>query len=153
MGGDGLLTIDSLAERVGQELGVSEWHRIAQPRIDQFAQATEDLQWIHVDPVRAAAGPYGRTIAHGYLTLALLPALVTEAFTVSDAARRVNYGLDKARFPRPVHVDDEVRGRFSVRFAEAIDGGVQLGLKVVVESRDGGKPVCVAETVTLLMRS
>jgi acyl dehydratase len=145
-------TIDGLEAQVGQEVGVSEWTTITQSRIDLFAEATGDQQWIHVDPERAVDGPYGATIAHGYLTVSLLPAMVQEAFQVIDAVRRVNYGLDKVRFPRPVVVGSGLRAHVSVRSVTPIEGGVQLGLRCVLEIEGGGKPACVAETLTLIMR-
>jgi acyl dehydratase len=97
---------------VGQELGRSDWTVVDQPRIDRFAQATGDLQWIHVDPVRAAAGPFGATIAHGFLTLSLLPEMAASAFEIADARMGLNYGLDRVRFPAPVPVGSRLRGSF-----------------------------------------
>ena len=146
------LRLENLGSLVGEEVGASGWHLVDQRTIDLFAEATGDHQWIHVDPARAAEGPYGATIAHGYLTLSLLPMLVQEAFSVDGVARRVNYGLDRVRFPRPVTVDSKVRAVVTVREVREIEGGVQLGLRAVVEVQGGGKPACIADTVTLLLR-
>lgn len=146
------LRLQDLEHLVGKEVGTTEWHVVDQQAIDIFAEATGDRQWIHIDPVRAAEGPYGATIAHGYLTLSLLPVLVQEAFSVDGVSRRVNYGLDRVRFPRPVTVNSKIRAVVTVREVREIEGGVQLGLRVVVEVQDGGKPACVADTVTLLLR-
>ena len=137
-----------LESLVGSELGVSGWTTIDQPRIDRFAQATGDAQWIHTDPVRAAAGPYGGTIAHGFLTLSLLPQMYAEAFTVLDSRMSVNYGLDKARFPAPVPVGSRLRGRVRLLAWRALDaGGAQLTVEVTMEREGSDKPVCVAEAL------
>ncbi|GAA1010519.1 MaoC family dehydratase [Acrocarpospora pleiomorpha] len=143
--------IDELAGLVGAELGTSEWTLVDQDRIDRFAEVTGDLQWIHVDPVRAASGPYGATIAHGYLTLSLLPMLVRQACTLEGASRRLNYGLDKVRFPQPVVVGSRVRAVVTLRSVAEISGGLRLGLSCVLEIEGAAKPACVAETLTLLL--
>ncbi|MFF2846096.1 MaoC family dehydratase [Streptomyces sp. NPDC058001] len=141
-----------LAGLLGTRLGVSGWLTVDQSRVDLFADATGDDQWIHVDPERAASGPYGATIAHGYLTLSLLPVLVGEAFRLTGVGRRVNYGLDKVRFPSPVVVGARVRAVVTLREVEPVPaGGIRMGLRCVVEIEDGGKPACVADTLTLLM--
>jgi acyl dehydratase len=131
---------------VGAVLGPTEWVAIDQSRIDAFAAATDDPQWIHVDPVRAAAGPFGTTIAHGYLTLALLPAFLAEVLD-TGAGLTVNYGLNRVRFPAPVPVGSRLRARFEVLGAEDVPGGVQLTLAATVERDGGEKPVCAAEAV------
>jgi acyl dehydratase len=131
---------------VGAVLGPTEWVAIDQSRIDAFAAATDDPQWIHVDPVRAAAGPFGATIAHGYLTLALLPAFLAEVLD-TGAGLTVNYGLNRVRFPAPVPVGSRLRARFEVLGAEDVPGGVQLTLAATVERDGGEKPVCAAEAV------
>jgi acyl dehydratase len=131
---------------VGAVLGPTEWVAIDQSRIDAFAAATDDPQWIHVDPVRAAQGPFGTTIAHGYLTLALLPALLAEVLD-TGAGLTVNYGLNRVRFPAPVPVGSRLRARFEVLGAEDVPGGVQLTLAATVERDGGEKPVCAAEAV------
>ena len=142
------LKIGDLASRVGQEVGVSAWVEIAQERIDQFAQATEDFQWIHIDQERAKQSPFGTTIAHGFLTLSLLPKLSDSAFELSDRKMGVNYGLNRLRFTSPVPAGSKVRGRFTLAKVEEIEGGVQTTWNVVVEREGGEKPVLVAETLS-----
>jgi len=142
------LKIADLASRVGQEVGVSEWLEIAQDRIDLFARATEDFQWIHIDRERAKQSPFGSTIAHGFLTLSLLPKLSDSAFEVSDRKMGVNYGLNKLRFTSPVPAGSRVRARFTLTKLESIEGGVQTTWNVVVEREGGDKPVMVAETLS-----
>jgi acyl dehydratase len=142
------LKIGDLAGRVGQEVGVSEWLEIAQERIDLFAKATEDFQWIHIDKERAKLSPFGTTIAHGFLTLSLLPKLSDSAFEISDRKMGVNYGLNKLRFTSPVPAGSKIRGRFTLTKLENIEGGVQTTWSVVVERDGGDKPVMVAETLS-----
>jgi len=142
------LKIGDLASRVGQEVGVSAWVEIAQERIDQFARATEDFQWIHIDQERAKESPFGTTIAHGFLTLSLLPKLSDSAFELSDRKMGVNYGLNRLRFTSPVPAGSRVRGRFTLAKVEEIEGGVQTTWSVVVEREGGEKPVLVAETLS-----
>jgi len=137
-----------LAPLVGQELGVTDWMTIDQARIQQFADATGDQQWIHTDPARAAAGPFKTTIAHGFLTLSLLPKFYGEAYKVADVKMGVNYGLNKVRFPAPVPVDSRLRARFKLQSFEPIAGGAQLCVEVSVEREGSDKPVCVAESLT-----
>ena len=137
-----------MAALVGQDIGTSDWLTIEQSRIDQFAQATGDHQWIHVDPARAAGGPFGATVAHGYLTLSLLPALFESAFAIDDVHMGVNYGLNRVRFMSPVRVGSRVRGRFVLQSYEAIEGGAQLTVQATVELEGSAKPACVAETVS-----
>ena len=132
---------------VGQEVGVSDWISVDQKRIDQFAEATGDHQWIHVDPVRAAAGPFGATVAHGFLTLSLLPEMSASAFQVLDTRMGVNYGLNRVRFPAPVPSGSRLRGRFKLLGYEPIEGGAQLTVEVTMEREGSPKPVCVAESV------
>jgi len=132
---------------VGEELGVSEWISVEQRRIDQFAEATGDHQWIHVDPVRAAAGPFKTTVAHGFLTLSLLPEMSASAFEVRDTRMGVNYGLNRVRFPAPVPSGSRLRGRFKLLSYEPIEGGAQLTVEVTMECEGSPKPVCVAESV------
>ncbi len=132
---------------VGQELGVSEWVSVEQQRIDQFAEATGDHQWIHIDPVRAAAGPFKTTVAHGFLTLSLLPEMSASAFEVRDTRMGVNYGLNRVRFPAPVPSGSRLRGRFKLLSYEPIEGGAQLTVEVTMEREGSPKPVCVAESV------
>lgn len=140
--------LEDLAPLVGQEIGVSDWIAVDQPRIQAFADATKDQQWIHTDPARAAAGPFGTTIAHGFLTLSLLPRFYETAFRVREVRMGINYGLDRVRFPAPVPVDSRLRGRFVLKRLELIEGGVQMMVEVTVEREAGGKPVCIAESLT-----
>ncbi len=137
-----------LAARVGQEIGSSDWLSIEQSRIDLFAQATGDHQWIHVDPVRAAAGPFGAPVAHGFLTLSLLPTLFESGFGIDDVRMGVNYGLNRVRFVNPVRVGSRVRGRFKLLGYEPLDGGAQLTVQATIELEGADKPACVAETVS-----
>ncbi|WP_030893507.1 MaoC family dehydratase [Streptomyces sp. NRRL F-5053] len=139
----------ALRDAAGEELGTSDWLEIDQQRIDGFAEATGDHQWIHVDPERAAEGPFGTTIAHGYLTLSLLPALVPQVLRVEGMRMGVNYGVNKVRFPAPVPVGSRVRARVALgEVDEAADGGVQVAARVTVEREGGEKPVCVAESLS-----
>ncbi|HET7526034.1 MAG TPA: MaoC family dehydratase [Burkholderiaceae bacterium] len=140
--------LKSLQQRVGDELAVGDWVTVDQATIDKFAEATGDHQWIHVDPVRAANGPFGTTIAHGYLTLSLLPRLAESALKVDDVRMGVNYGLNRVRFPAPVPVDSRIRARLKLLAYETIDGGAQLVMAVTMEREGSDKPVCVAETVS-----
>jgi acyl dehydratase len=133
---------------VGQPIGVSDWIVVDQERINCFAQATGDHQWIHVDAERAAAGPYGGTIAHGFLTLSLLPALFASGFEVRDTQLGINYGLDRVRFTAPLPAGSRVRGHFTLLAYEPIEGGAQLTVEVSVEREGAAKPVCVAQSLT-----
>ena len=142
-----------IAAAAGQELGVSEWVGITQDRIDMFADATGDRQWIHVDPERASDGPFGATIAHGYLTLSLIPFLGAQVFAFAGDVARVNYGLNKVRFVTPVTVKSKVRSSVSMLDVTDIEKGQQVTLQHTIEIRGNDKPACVAETVTLLMSS
>ena len=139
--------LQDLAALVGTELGVSDWLTVEQSRIDRFADATGDHQWIHVDPVRAAQGPYGTTVAHGFLTLSLLPELARTAFVVNDVRMGINYGLNKVRFPAPVKCGARLRGRFRLLAFEPLPGGAQLTMEVTMEAEGESKPVCVAESL------
>ena len=131
----------------GSILGTSDWLDIDQTRIDQFAAVTGDDQWIHVDAARAAAGPFGATVAHGHLTLSLLPVMVRTAFKVDDVRMTVNYGLNRVRFPAPVPVGSRLRGHFKLMTFETIAGGAQVVVEVTTEREGHAKPVCVAESV------
>ena len=143
-------TLDALRAAVGTELGVSDWIPIEQQQVDQFAAATGDHQWIHTDPARAAAGPFGTTIAHGFLTLSLLPVIGDSVLQVDGVRMGVNYGTNKVRFPAPVPVGSRVRGRVELVEVTDVAGGVQIVTKVTVERDGGDKPVCVAESVSRL---
>ena len=133
---------------VGQEIGLSDWLNVDQRRIDLFAEATDDHQWIHVDPVRAAAGPFGATVAHGFLTLSLLPPLFASGFHIEGIGMGINYGLNRVRFPAPVRVGSRLRGRFRLKIYEPLEGGAQLTVEVTVEIEGSDKPACVAESVS-----
>jgi acyl dehydratase len=139
--------IDGLSKQVGNHVGYSEWHEITQDQVQLFADATGDHQWIHLDVDRAKAGPFGSTIAHGYLTLALAPVLLNEVFSVSGISMGVNYGLNKLRFPAPVPVGSKVRLGVMVDHVEEIAGGAQVTLTGTWEREGATKPVCVAEII------
>ena len=134
----------------GKVLGPTDWVEVDQARINAFAAATGDHQWIHVDPERAAAGPFGTTIAHGYLTLALLPAFLERVFE-PEASLTVNYGLNRVRFTAPVPVGSRLRARFEVLSSDEVSGGVQLVVAATVEREGGDRPACVAEAVYRLV--
>jgi len=143
-------TYQKLAELqalVGAPLGTSDWLDIDQERIDKFAAVTGDDQWIHVDPKRAAAGMFGATVAHGFLTLSLLPFFGRTAFKVGGVRMTVNYGLNRVRFPAPVPVGSRLRAHYKLLSFEPIEGGVQVVTEVTVEREGHAKPVCVAESV------
>jgi acyl dehydratase len=139
--------LSELQALIGSILGTSDWLHINQSRIDQFAAVTGDDQWIHVDPVRAAAGPFHSTVAHGHLTLSLLPVMVRTAFKVADVRMSVNYGLNRVRFPAPVPVGSRLRGHFKLLTFESIPGGAQVVVEVTSEREGHSKPACVAESV------
>ena len=138
----------ALTELVGQELGPTEWLEVTQERIDRFAEATDDPQWIHVDPERAARGPFGTTIAHGFLTLSLLVPLQT-VIRPPGYAMGINYGVNKVRFPAPVPSGSRIRARFRVQSVEETSAGDRAVIEAVVEREGGDRPVCVAELVVL----
>ncbi|MEV0358284.1 MaoC family dehydratase [Nocardia sp. NPDC050697] len=136
---------DALRAAVGTELGSSDWIEIDQARIDRFAEATGDHQWIHVDAERAAAGPYGRTIAHGFLTLALLAPISQQVMGVRSARMAINYGLDRVRFISPVTVGSRVRGTVALTAVTEVAGGVQAARTVTISAEGAEKPACVAQ--------
>lgn len=148
-------TFDSLQELktfVGQEVGLSEWITVDQSRIDKFAEATGDFNWVHVDQERAALGPFGKTIAHGFLTLSLLPLFTNNALSIGNVKLGLNYGLNKVRFPEPLPVNSRVRGRFLLSAMEDVapvggNPGYQITFLVTMECEGKTKPVCVAENV------
>jgi acyl dehydratase len=131
----------------GDEFGPSSWIDVTQERINAFAEATGDHQWIHVDPERAAQGPFGTTIGHGYLTLSLVPVMSYEVLPHEESGMGINYGVNRVRFPAPVPVNSRVRGTFRVENVEEADWGSQSTLNVTIEREGGDKPVCVAEVV------
>jgi acyl dehydratase len=138
--------IDRLATRVGESLGRSEWFAVTQERVDAFAAVTGDRQWIHTDPVRAATTPFGTTIAQGYFTLALAPALLAQVLPLDEFAMAINYGLDRLRFPTPLPVGELVRMDARLEAVEPIPGGAALSLALTFERSGGERPVCVAHT-------
>lgn len=140
-----------LAGRVGEQIAVSDWLTITQAQIDRFADATGDHQWIHVDPRRAAQGPFGTTVAHGFLTLSLLPWFFEHGFVIDDVRMGLNYGLNKVRFPAPVPVGSRLRARFTLRAYEPVEGGAQLEVEATIEREGSDKPVCVAHSLTRRM--
>ncbi len=143
------LKLDDLGNHVGEQLGSSSWHEVTQDQVGLFADATGDHQWIHLDPERAATGPFGGTVAHGFLTLSLAPVLVSEVVEVADASVTINYGLNKVRFPAPMPVGGRVRATVTCVAVDDVPGGKQATYAVTFEHQGAGKPVCVAE---LLLR-
>jgi acyl dehydratase len=144
-------TVDQIRDAVGEEIGSSDWLEVTQERVNAFADATDDHQWIHVDLERAAAGPFGGTIAHGFLTLSLLPYFSTRVFSIETAGPRLNYGLNKVRFPAPVPVGARIRATVTVAELTDLPMGQQLVIRFVVELEGSDKPACVAEQVVLLL--
>jgi acyl dehydratase len=140
-------SIDDLTPLVGTHLGYSDYHTVTQEQVNLFADATGDHQWIHIDPVRAAEGPFGQTIAHGYLTLSLLPVLLATVIRVQGVGMGVNYGTNKVRFTSPVLVGSQIRAGATLASVEEITGGAQVALDVTVEMKDAAKPSCVAQVV------
>ncbi|HHX46842.1 MAG TPA: MaoC family dehydratase [Brevibacterium sp.] len=143
--------IDEFESLIGQELGSSEWLTMDQDAINAFADVTGDHQWIHVDEERAAEGPYGATIVHGFFTLALIPKFSSEVFTIEGVAIRVNYGLNKVRFLQPVVVGSRLRGKVEVKDVIRGEKGTQVILKQTIEIDGQERPACIAEVVTLLV--
>ncbi len=139
--------IDDLKAKVGDELGVSDWYDVTQERVDAFADATGDHQWIHVDPERAKETPFGGTIAHGLFTLSLGPVFGGEVFTISGVAFALNYGYGKVRFPAPVPVGSKLRMHATLSAVDDVAGGVQMTVTQTFEVEGGEKPVCVAESL------
>ena len=141
--------LGDLKSMVGEELAVSNWFVVDQGRINQFADATGDHQWIHVDPDRAASGAFGATIAHGFLTLSMLPLFIQDALRFDDVRMSVNYGLNRVRFTAPVPVGSELRARFRLVGIEDVAGqGMQVTMEATIERKGSDKPVCVAETIS-----
>ncbi|MHA5047013.1 MaoC family dehydratase [Streptomyces sp. SD15] len=140
--------LDELKKLAGGDLGSSEWIEVTQERIDTFADATGDHQWIHVDPEKAAAGPFGAPIAHGYLTLSLFIPLFTELLEVEGVSTKVNYGLNKVRFPSPVKVGSRIRLVAKLASVEDVPGGVQIAVDGTIEIDGGGKPAAVLQSLS-----
>ncbi|MEU2253504.1 MaoC family dehydratase [Nocardia xishanensis] len=140
-----------MEKAIGTHLGYSDWHTVTQEQIDRFADATGDHQWIHVDPVKAAAGPFGTTVAHGFLTLSLIPMLTQQIYTVEGLSMGVNYGANKVRFPAPVPVGSRLRAGAELISLAPGTLGYQAVTRVTVEIDGAAKPACVAETVAVLV--
>lgn len=141
-------SVEDMESEVGKEVAVSDWLVLAQERVNLFAEATDDPQWIHVDVERAKReSPFGGTVAHGFLTLSLLPKFIEQVIDMPPGKMSINYGLNKVRFPAPMPVGGKIRGRFSLLAVERIEGGVQSVWQVTMEREGGDKPVCVAESV------
>jgi acyl dehydratase len=146
-------TLDEVASAAGDELGTGEWLTIEQDRVDTFADATGDHQWIHVDVERATAGPFGGPIAHGYLTLSLIPFLGSTVFTFETPGAKLNYGLNKVRFPHPVKVGQRIRDHVTLLAVDDLPAGKQTTMKHVIEIDGESKPACVAEMVVVLLEA
>jgi acyl dehydratase len=144
-------TFEEIEAAAGEEVGTSDWVEITQQRVNQFADATGDHQWIHVDVEKAKAGPFGGTIAHGYLTLSLVPWLGSMVFSLQTPGAKLNYGVNKVRFPNPVLVGSRIRSRVTINAVTDLPTGKQLTVGHVIEIEDQQKPACVAETVVLLL--
>ena len=140
-------TLAELEPLVGEHIADSDWIEVTQERIQLFADATNDHQWIHVDPERAKAGPFGTTIAHGFMTLSLLPEMSASAMQILNTRMGVNYGLNRVRFPAPVPAGSRLRGRFKLLKFEPLEGGAQLTFEVRMERDGSQKPVCIAESM------
>jgi len=144
-------TIEEIEAAAGKEIGASEWVEVTQERVNDFADATGDHQWIHVDVEKAKAGPFGGTIAHGYLTLSMMPWLGSHVFGIETSGARLNYGMNKVRFPNPVLVGSRIRARVSLGEVTDLPAGKQVIINYAIEIEDQAKPACVAETVVLLL--
>jgi len=144
--------MSSFTELVGKELGPTEWFEVDQERIDLFARATDDPQWIHVDPEKAAEGPFGTTIAHGFLTLSLCVPLMSKTLSLTGYRMGINYGVNRVRFPAPLPSGSRIRATFTVQSVEEVQGGDQAVVLAIIEREGSEKPVCVAELVSRGMR-
>jgi acyl dehydratase len=144
-------SVEQLRRTRGKAIGPGSWARVGQPRVDAFAETTGDHQWVHVDRERAAAGPFGQTIAHGYLTLALIPALAEELFTIETGGALLNYGINKVRFPSPVPAEAEVRLTARIVEVEDHSAGSLITIGYVIEISGDDRPGLVAETLTLVV--
>jgi len=140
------MTLQELGELVGREVAVTQWLEITQERINLFAEATEDRQWIHIDPERAQRdSPYGATIAHGFLTLSLLPKFLNDAIQLSDLRMAINYGLNRVRFPSPVRAESRIRARVVLQSMREVPDSIEATYSITIETEGGQKPCCVAE--------
>lgn len=138
-------------ELEGETIGVSSWLTVDQDMIDAFARTTRDEQWIHVDPERATSGPFGSTIAHGFLVLSLIPGLTAEVYDASTFTARVNYGLERVRFPKPLRAGEQLRDRIAIEQVDLTDRGIRVTFTHTLESNAGERPVCVAQVVILFV--
>jgi acyl dehydratase len=145
--------VSELRDLIGKEIGTSDWQPVGQDTIDAFAETTGDAQWIHTDPERAAQGPYGTTIAHGFLVLSLIPLLANQVYAVQGFSARVNYGLEKVRFPQPLTSGDSIRDTVTIQDVTETRSGVRVTFGHRIESTQNERPVCVAETVILFTTS
>jgi acyl dehydratase len=143
-------SLEAFRAAAGEEIGTGDWHTVTQEQINLFADATGDHQWIHVDPERAAEGPFGTTIAHGYLTVSLLPLLAQSVYQIDGLTMGVNYGINKLRFPSPVPVDSRIRATVTLREVSDIPIGTQAVVSFVVEREGGDKPACIADVVYVM---
>ncbi|MEU0265984.1 MaoC family dehydratase [Nocardioides sp. NPDC006303] len=144
-------SIAAIEAAVGEELGTTDWVQMTQERVDRFAELSGDQQWIHVDVERATASSFGGTIAHGYLTLSMLPAFAAELYTIDTGSARLNYGLEKVRFPAPVKVGTKIRATPRIKEVRAVPAGTQVLVGWTVEAEGTERPVCVAESITLVL--
>ncbi|MEU6134849.1 MaoC family dehydratase [Nocardioides sp. NPDC047086] len=144
-------SVEEIEAAVGDELGTTDWVQITQDRVDRFAELTGDQQWIHVDVERATASSFGGTIAHGYLTLSMLPAFAGELYTIEAGSARLNYGLEKVRFPAPVKVGSKIRATPRIKEIRAVPAGTQVLVAWTVEAEGAERPVCAAESITLVL--
>ena len=146
-------TFDELSGAVGEDLGTTDWLEVSQERVDAFADATGDHQWIHVDVERARSGPFGGTVAHGYLTLSLIPYFTPQLFSLETPGAKLNYGVNRVRFPHPVRVGSKIRATAQIAEVTDVPAGKQMVTRYTVEIDGQSKPACVAETVVLLLGS
>jgi acyl dehydratase len=144
-------SFEEIESAAGQDLGTSEWVEVTQEQVDRFADATGDHQWIHVDVERAKDGPFGGTIAHGYLTLSMIPALGSQVMSLETPGAKLNYGVNKVRFPNPVRVGSRIRAHVTIGGVTDVPAGKQLTVRYTIEIEGQEKPACVAETVVLLL--
>ena len=144
-------SIAAIEAAVGEELGTTDWVQMTQERVDRFAELSGDQQWIHIDVERATASAFGGTIAHGYLTLSMLPAFAAELYRIDTGSARLNYGLEKARFPAPVKVGTKIRATPRIKDVRAVPAGTQVLVAWTVEAEGTERPVCVAESITLVL--
>jgi acyl dehydratase len=144
-------SIAAIEAAVGEELGTTDWVEMTQERVDRFAELSGDQQWIHIDVERATASSFGGTIAHGYLTLSMLPAFAAELYTIDTGSARLNYGLEKVRFPAPVKVGTKIRATPRIKEVRAVPAGTQVLVAWTVEGEGAERPVCVAESITLVL--